>query len=286
MASDPNGHVKMSRKAFRKPHEGGDPFWNEPRVFSRWEAWQYLIQAAAFADHSWLIPDGPMVQIRRGETPPLSRSTLARVWRWTEKRVRVFFALLDKEGRIGAGQETPQGHTYVVVNYDLYQGEGPGEGQQKGQSGARRGPGEGRIHKQDKQEKKNTLDDFAVWWAGKWRRAGDHGKARAAKHWNARRKEGFTVEELTAARDRYTAFLRSGGKEGTEFAKQAASFLGDPENIRNEWTPAPPPPGRNGHRAGEPTQDEIIERNRLERVRRLQREREGKGDGLNRLRVS
>ena len=127
------GHVKISRKAYET-----DPFWNEPREFSRWEAWEYMIQAAGFKPTQWTA-GGPVVRLARGETPPLSLSYLCRAWRWSTKKVRVFIDLLISEERIRKGQDTPQGHTYLLVNYDTYQGSGAQRGHSEGRAGAQLG---------------------------------------------------------------------------------------------------------------------------------------------------
>ena len=127
------GHVKISRKAYET-----DPFWNEPREFSRWEAWEYMIQAAGFKPTQWTA-GGPVIRLSRGETPPLSLSYLCRAWRWSTKKVRVFLDLLISEERVTKGQETPQGHTYMLVNYDTYQGSGAQRGHSEGKAGAQLG---------------------------------------------------------------------------------------------------------------------------------------------------
>jgi hypothetical protein len=39
------GHIKISRKAYAT-----DLWWREPRIFSKWEAWEDCIQMAAFKE--------------------------------------------------------------------------------------------------------------------------------------------------------------------------------------------------------------------------------------------
>jgi hypothetical protein len=138
------GHVKISRKAY-----DADPFWNEPREFSRWEAWEYMIQAASFKPTRWSDGQG-IVELQRGETPPRSLRYLAREWRWSVKKVRVFLELLQEVGRIRAQQSTAQGHTYRLVNYRHYQGQGHSEGTAKGTAGAQAG------HKSEAVKKNTT----------------------------------------------------------------------------------------------------------------------------------
>jgi hypothetical protein len=130
------GHIKVSRKMYLPPEQGGDPFWNERRVFSRYEAWEYMIQAAAYADHTWAVEGGAVVRIRRGETRPLSVRTLMKKWGWkSKKRVTAFVQKLMDLERICVAQRTIQGDTYLLVNYEAYQGGGDSDGDTDGDSG-------------------------------------------------------------------------------------------------------------------------------------------------------
>lgn len=115
------GHVKISRKAYKL-----DPYWNEPRQFSRWEAWEWMIQAAAWRSYSKVTKRAGVLQIERGETPPLAERFLADHWGWASKnRARRFLDELEGLGRIRTGQRTAEGTTYHLVNYELYQSNGP-----------------------------------------------------------------------------------------------------------------------------------------------------------------
>lgn len=136
------GHFKVSRKVFLPPHEGGDPFWNEPRVFSRWEAWMFLFgQAARYTETEWTLKSGKVIQLARGETPPLSVRYLMRVWGWgSKKRVSAFLERVQQKRRIRVQQRTADGDTYLVVNYEFYQDKGYGSGYSIGYSN---GDGEG-----------------------------------------------------------------------------------------------------------------------------------------------
>lgn len=117
--SDDYGHVKISRRAYAE-----DVFWLEPRVFSRWEAWEWLIQAAAWKPRPWISKGSTRVlQLQRGETPPLSLRRLADAWGWDKMRVSRFLETLGETGmrRIRDGQRDSNGDTYILVNYDTYQ---------------------------------------------------------------------------------------------------------------------------------------------------------------------
>lgn len=123
--SKKHGHVKISRKAFRTVEKGGDVLWNKPRVFSEWEAWEYLIAKAAFAPHTRKLRKGGVVKLERGETPPLAVRYLAQRWGWSRNRVHKFLSLLGTElARIRGHQKTADGDTYLIVNYALYQDRG------------------------------------------------------------------------------------------------------------------------------------------------------------------
>lgn len=118
------GHVKISRKAY-----DSDPFWNEAREFSRWEAWEWMIQAAAWKPYRKATRRAGVLQIERGETPPLAERFLADAWGWGSKnRARRFLDQLLGMGRLRIGKRTADGTTYHLVNYDTYQGERTGDG--------------------------------------------------------------------------------------------------------------------------------------------------------------
>ena len=127
------GHIKISRKAFLAVDEGGDVFWNEKRAFSRWEAWQYMIQAAAWRGHDIALKGGGVIRVQRGETPPLSVRFLMKAWGWgSPKRVLMFLGLLEERHQISNRQRTASGNTYLLVNYDAYQGDGNTDGNTSG----------------------------------------------------------------------------------------------------------------------------------------------------------
>lgn len=133
----PIGHVKLSRKTFES-----DPWWLEARAFSRWEAWVYLIQLAAWKRGAF-VTQSDVVVLERGEFVA-SRRHLAKVWSWTEKKVRHWLATAQNGARIRAQRETKAGTVYLIVNYDLYQNnprpEGRVKGPAKGPAGAQQGP--------------------------------------------------------------------------------------------------------------------------------------------------
>lgn len=66
-------------------------------------------------------------------------------------------------------------------------------------------------------------------------RAGDQRWRRARKAANARMAEGHAPHEFIAGAKRYAEFCRSTGKEGTEWVKQAATFLGPDKPFLLPW---------------------------------------------------
>jgi hypothetical protein len=80
-----------------------------------------------------------------------------------------------------------------------------------------------------------ALIDAAPWFvafkAAYPQRAGDQGWKKAYRAACQRLKEGHTTEDIIAGARRYRDFVRFYGKEGTEFVKQAATFVGRDEHF-------------------------------------------------------
>jgi hypothetical protein len=72
------------------------------------------------------------------------------------------------------------------------------------------------------------------------RRAGGQRWGDAAKFYARRRAEGVSHEVIMAGVERYAAFARASGDEGTRHIQQAATFLGDNRGYLEPWR-APPP---------------------------------------------
>ena len=82
---------------------------------------------------------------------------------------------------------------------------------------------------------KGYSEDFERAWKAYPKRAGDNPKARAAKAWNARLREGCTPEEMLAGVERYAKWVREQDREGTEYVKQAATFFGPDRGFESLW---------------------------------------------------
>lgn len=78
--------------------------------------------------------------------------------------------------------------------------------------------------------------EFEQSWQAYPKRAGGNPKATAYKHWKARIADGAMADELLAGVQRYAAFIRATGKEGTEYVKQAATFFGPDRHFEESWS--------------------------------------------------
>jgi hypothetical protein len=152
-----HGHIKISRKAYQT-----DPWWNEPRELSKWEAWEYVIQLAQWKRHTLTTQWGP-VRLERGEFLASVRGLAAR-FHWSEKRVRTWLAQGTAWERLETHRETRAGTVYRIVNYDAYQGEGTAEGTPKGTG---KGTDKG-TRTSSKQESKETVPADAGADDGNW----------------------------------------------------------------------------------------------------------------------
>jgi hypothetical protein len=70
-------------------------------------------------------------------------------------------------------------------------------------------------------------------------RAGDQGWRKAVRAAHARIAQGHTTAEFIAGAKRYCAFCDASGKTGTEFVKQACTFLGPDKHFLAPWDPSP-----------------------------------------------
>ena len=87
--------------------------------------------------------------------------------------------------------------------------------------------------------KASVNDSHAVSFVDIWvrypKRAGSNSKAAALKAYRARLAGGVNHDDMLAGVERYAAFVRATGKEGTEYVKQAATFLGPNEHWAEPW---------------------------------------------------
>lgn len=100
----------------RKFFEG--KLWQEPRTYSKAEAWLDIIQMASFQQSSRLI-GMRLVDLPRGSVG-VSIRFLASRWRWSHTKVLKFLSLMESEQAIE--RKTEQGLTVIyLLNYEEYQ---------------------------------------------------------------------------------------------------------------------------------------------------------------------
>lgn len=109
------GHIKISRKAYAE-----DRWWLEPRVFSKWEAWEDCIQMATWKPRKFAV-GFQVEQLERGEFMASLRF-LAERWRWDKMTVKRWFEAAQKALRLQRQREGQGGTVYLLVNYERYQG--------------------------------------------------------------------------------------------------------------------------------------------------------------------
>lgn len=133
------GYIPLSRKFFE--HE----LWQEPRVFSRAEAFADLLRRTRFeANTSTILIGAQSVEIRRGEVVASIRF-LAKNWGWSKNKVDKFLDYLVDNGMITKRKpyETEKGTRKGTVtrtaptiirlcNFDKYNPVFPKSGHEKG----------------------------------------------------------------------------------------------------------------------------------------------------------
>ncbi|MWV17541.1 hypothetical protein F3I16_15980 [Pseudomonas sp. L-22-4S-12] len=75
-------------------------------------------------------------------------------------------------------------------------------------------------------------EEFERFWSAYPKRLGTNSKKAAFKCWKARLREGASVDDLIKAASCYATACNTAGKTGTEYVKQAATFLGPDEHWR------------------------------------------------------
>lgn len=95
------------------------------------------------------------------------------------------------------------------------------------------------ISSQVSNEKRKDQDPvgFAECWSAYPKRSGGNSRTEASKAYVARLKAGAPPAGLLAGVQRYAAFVRAKGSEGTEFVKQASTFFGTGQHWKEAWEP-------------------------------------------------
>lgn len=87
-------------------------------------------------------------------------------------------------------------------------------------------------------------DPFDELWLHYPKREGSNPKNRAKQNFNARLKEGYTVEVMAAGLKRYIDFCKTKGQTGTGFVMQAQRFFGTALEFLNDWEVSPEQQGK------------------------------------------
>lgn len=82
---------------------------------------------------------------------------------------------------------------------------------------------------------KDELDGFSECWNAYPKRQGGNSRKEAGKAYRARVRSGVLHADLLAGVQRYAAFIRATGKEGSAYVKQAATFFGTGEHWLEAW---------------------------------------------------
>ena len=230
----------MSEPFLRLPHSFfSDAYWNEPREFSRAEACLDLYQLAGWGERSWSA-GADVIALQRGETPPLSIRYLAKRWQWTPKKVRVFLDRLQSDTgsglvQIRAHQETPQGHTYVLVNYELSCGQGHSEDADKGTARAQLGHKTKKVRKKEETYTSDSTGNGTVL---------EHSLAEGSSSPNGNeRRNGTQQKEADYTPGLYTA-MRSSAPQGGANGKKPQKPDDDPVFLE-AWKSLPRRKGTN-----------------------------------------
>jgi CTP-dependent riboflavin kinase len=108
------GYIKLYRKFLEHP------FWTEKRVYSKAEAWIYLLYKARFAESKLMI-DNKIMIVHRGEFVT-SELKLSDRWNWSRGKVRRYLDELETEQMI-TRKRTTNSTTITLINYEVYQGD-------------------------------------------------------------------------------------------------------------------------------------------------------------------
>jgi hypothetical protein len=95
------------------------PFYKEPRVFSKYEAWIDILKEAQHNEDPQEVVFGMNVLICHYGECLKSNVTWAKKWRWSEHKVRRFLKLLEKMGQIRR-ENVGITSRITVINYESY----------------------------------------------------------------------------------------------------------------------------------------------------------------------
>ncbi|PNF10517.1 helix-turn-helix domain-containing protein [Enterobacter cancerogenus] len=94
-------------------------------------------------------------------------------------------------------------------------------------------PPRGKVSRKNKITEYSS--EFEIAWAAYPRRAGGQDKAGAFKAWNARIREGVSIQDMLDGTRRYADFVVATGAAGTQYVKQAKTFYGPSNFFLEDW---------------------------------------------------
>ena len=125
--------------------------WKE-KPFDRKSAWIDILLMVNHQDSKYLLR-GKLAEVKRGQCGT-SISKLALRWGWSRKKVRTFLRTLEEDGMVTVKGST-QGTTLTVINYGLFQNQGPTKGPAKEQQREQRRNSRGNTNNNDRTMKNN-----------------------------------------------------------------------------------------------------------------------------------
>ena len=222
-------------------------FANDP--LTEREAWQWLIEHAAFAPHPHRVGQN-VVPVERGQLA-VSTRYLAQAWQWSKSRVARFLKKLKTGTMIGTvtGTESGTGYTLVTIcNYDKYQGVQSNGGTA---SGTPDGTASGTNYKEGLRKKDSEINDLSArQFDGFWRlypsrRPHSNPRKPARLKFEAALKRGVPASNIIRGAENYAVYVE---RETTDprFIAQAVTWLNQerwteyqeaPEEARPEVAP-------------------------------------------------
>jgi hypothetical protein len=212
------GWIKLHRQVM------DHPFYEEERVFSKYEAWEYLLLNANHSDNKALI-DGKMVLIERGSFITSIRKLQER-WKWSNTKAISFLELLELEKMITKKSDTKK-TLITVVMYDFYQGESEEKRHENDTKTTQK-----HTNNNVNNDKEKDLSHFEEFWK---LYPSKKGKAKAQAKWVmlSPKMDFAKVIEGTKA---YIAFIEYGKANGKNREyKDGATFVNQ-ESWNDEWS--------------------------------------------------
>ncbi len=144
---------------------------------------------------------------------------------WSELVSTEFLELVDESSQVKAAASK------VLANDTKRSSE-----ERREETEQRRGEEITRARGVSRETSANWMLDFKLAYPD---RAGDQGWGKAVRAANARIAEGHTAFEFITGAKRYAAFCEATGKLGSEYVKQACTFLGPDKPFLLPWHPPP-----------------------------------------------